>query len=172
MDKEKQLKINKVKEQMENRNLMPVAASTTKGYSSLMKLILDSTDVRKALKKIKNETFKASFGQYISQIIISKGFTNKEVIEKAGFSKDYFYQVINGRKKQPSRDKVLQLCIGLELGVEEANTLLKKANHNELYARNERDVIIILCLNNSYSLNETDEILFELQHETLILNDL
>ena len=113
-------------------------------------MILGSKDLRKTLSGIQNETFKASLGQYISQIIISKGFSNKEVIVNAGFSKNYFYQVLNGRKKQPGRDKVFQLCFGLKLGVEEANTLLKKAGHNELYARNERDVIVMLCLNNSF----------------------
>ncbi|MCM3584973.1 helix-turn-helix domain-containing protein [Mesobacillus maritimus] len=171
MEKKKQLNLNRVKEQMKNRNVVHVSSSTTLGYSSLINTILGSTEVRKAIKRIKNETFKASLGQYISQIIISKGLSNKEVIEKAGFSKDYFYQVLNGRKKQPGRDKVLQLCFGLELGVEDSNTLLKKAGHNELYARNERDVIIMLCINNSYSLDETDEILFELQHDTLIPNE-
>lgn len=171
MEKEKQLKLNSVKEQMKTRNFMPALSGTTIGYSSLKSSILGSTDVRKVLRRIKNETFKASLGQYLSQIIISKGFSNKEVIEKAGFSKDYFYQVLNGRKKQPGRDKILQLCFGLELAVEESNTLLKKAGHNELYARDERDVIVMFCLKNSYSLHETDEILFELQHDTLIPND-
>lgn len=171
MEEEKQIKLDRNNEPMGNSNFIP-ASSTSIGYSSLIKTILGFTDVRKALKEIKDETLKFNLGQYISQIITFKGFTNKEVIERAGFSKDYFYQVINGRKKKPGRDKVLQLCFGLELGVEESNTLLKKAGHNELYGRNERDGIIMLCINNSYSLNETDEILYELQHETLIPNNL
>ena len=53
-------------------------------------MILGSKDVRKALRRIKNKTFKASLGQYISQIIISKSFSNKEVIEKAGLVRIIF----------------------------------------------------------------------------------
>ena len=53
--------------------------------------------------------------QYISQIIISNGFSNKEVIVNAGFSKNYFYQVLNGRKKQPGRDKILSTLFRIKV---------------------------------------------------------
>ena len=69
--------------------------------------------------------------------------------------------MINGTRK-PTKDKLLQLCFGLKATVEEANRILVIADAGGLYGKNRRDCIIIFALDKGLSLNETNELLYEL----------
>jgi len=73
--------------------------------------------------------------------------------------KNYAYQIFNGNKTHPSRDKMIALAIGMGLNVLETRKLLKIAGACDLYARNPRDSVIIFGLNNRLSLIDTNELL-------------
>lgn len=51
----------------------------------------------------------------------------------------------------PSRDKLIQLAIGLELDVEDTQTLLKMGGMAPLYAKIKREAAIIFCINKGYT---------------------
>lgn len=71
----------------------------------------------------------------------------------------YGYQVLNGTKK-PSRDKILQLCIGGSFSLKETNKVLKLGNCGELYSKNTRDAVIILGINKKLNVLQINELLF------------
>lgn len=57
------------------------------------------------------------------------------------------YEIMSGKTtKNISRNKVIMLCFGLKLTVDEAQQLLKKSGYAPLYARDTRDSIIIYSL--------------------------
>ena len=62
--------------------------------------------------------------------------------------------------KKPSRDKILQFCIGANFNLEESNKALKIGNAGELYAKVPRDSIIIFGINNNLSIMAINELLF------------
>ena len=89
-----------------------------------------------------------------------------EVILESQIPRTYAYQIFQG-SKQAGRDKILQLAFAMKLDLEETNRLLTIANHPLLYAKKQRDAILIFSISNRYSLMETNELLYEFHQELL-----
>lgn len=78
----------------------------------------------------------------------------------------YAYQIFSGTKT-PTRDKVLMLCIGFSLAVEETQRLLKITGYAQLYSKDERDNVILFGLTKKLSIIEINDILYEMNHNIL-----
>lgn len=63
-------------------------------------------------------------------------------------SKSYVYDILNGTKRNPSRDVVLLLCIAVHADRKQTRRLLEKYGHRDLYAKDTRDIIIATYINN------------------------
>ena len=68
-----------------------------------------------------------------------------QVIERSQIERTYGHQLFNGTRR-PSRDKVLQLALGLGLSVDETQRLLRAAGKSQLYPRLKRDAVILYAL--------------------------
>lgn len=79
----------------------------------------------KSLKDIQNTEI-ITFGQYLQQLINKKGMKNADVYNKANIDKRYFSKIINDKIK-PSKEKLLAICIGLRLNLDEMNDFLNMA---------------------------------------------
>ena len=99
-----------------------------------------------------------SFNHCLYDLIQDSGLKNAQVFLAADMSESYGYQLLSG-KRQPSRDTVLRLGFGLNLSIEQTNTLLKLAEKSELYVKNKRDAIIMFALNNHYSILQVNTLL-------------
>lgn len=99
----------------------------------------------------------SSIAEYLDVLVKEKGVSKSEVIKRANLDKNYAYQIFNGNKTNPSRDKVLMLAVGMCLTLNETRKLLKIAGLSDLYARSPRDSVIIFCINKGMSLIETNE---------------
>ena len=88
----------------------------------------------------------------------SKGLKKSDVVKRSMLG-NYAYNIINGDRKKPERDKLIMLCFGLRLTAEEANRLLKMSSNGELYIRNPRDLVIIYALDRNQSVIDTNEAL-------------
>ena len=100
-----------------------------------------------------------SLDEYLGVLLKEKNLKKSEVIEKSNLDKNYAYQLFNGIKKNPSRDKILMLAFGMKLTLDETRKLLKIAGLSDLYVRIPRDSVIIFCLQNGKNLIETNEML-------------
>ena len=74
-------------------------------------------------------------------------------------SEIYLHQVFSGRRN-PSRDRLLCLCIGLGCSLEETQRLLQQASYAQLYPRIKRDAIISHGILHGTELNEINDKLF------------
>lgn len=81
-----------------------------------------------------------------------------EIIDRAQVDRTYGYQLFNGTRK-PSRDKIIQLCLGMELNLKESNYLLKCAQKSPLYAKSERDSAIIYGISHAMTVDQVNELL-------------
>lgn len=115
----------------------------------------------------KNYMISKSLSEYLRELIEEKKLIKAEVIKKAQLNENYAYQLLSGLKSNPKRDKLICLCIGMELSVDETNSILKIAGLSPLYPRIKRDSIIILAINNNESVVKLNEKLFEQNEETL-----
>ena len=88
------------------------------------------------------------------------GLPKAEIARRSGMSEVYLHQVFSGRRN-PSRDRLLALCVGMGASLEEANQLLRQAAYAQLYPRLRRDAII------RHSLVEINESLFMENEKTL-----
>ncbi|MCQ2463405.1 MAG: hypothetical protein MJ177_08405 [Clostridia bacterium] len=113
------------------------------------------------------ELFFGSVSQYLETMMRNKNLNKSDVIKRSNLDKNYAYQIFNGTKKNPSRNKMLMIAIGMELNIEETQTLLKMSELTELYVRMPRDSIIIHCINMKKNIIETNEILNDYKQELL-----
>lgn len=98
---------------------------------------------------------------YLHQLLEERSLIQSKVVADARLNRTYGYEIFEGKKKNPARDKVLAIALAMGLTLTEANRLLRAANRNELYCKNRRDVIIIFALEHGYSLQRTNEVLYE-----------
>ncbi len=73
------------------------------------------------------------------------------IFARSQLAPSYAYQIFNGTR-MPSRDKIIQLAFGLNLNLEEANTLLQSGIKQPLYAKIPRDSIIMFALIHQHSI--------------------
>jgi DNA-binding phage protein len=107
-----------------------------------------------------------SLSSVLNAKIEEKGMKKSEVIRKAKLDTTFGYQIFSG-ERNPTRDKVLQLAIALELTVKETQRLLTSAGVSDLYPKLRRDAIIIYCVNKKMTVDEIDETLFAFHEETI-----
>lgn len=94
------------------------------------------------------------------------GLPKAEIARRSGMSEVYLHQVFSGRRN-PSRDRLLALCVGMDASLEEAGQLLKQAGYAQLYPRLRRDAIISHGLIHHRPLREINEALFAENEKTL-----
>lgn len=135
--------------------------------STLNKLLSSASNIDEFIDTYDFDLTAVSFEQYLARLAQEKGCSIPEIIRRAYMNESYCYQLIKGTRK-PSRDKILQLCFGMRLNLEEANRLLRAGEKNELYCRNKRDAVIIFGLNNSLPIIDVEEILLERGLDTLL----
>lgn len=99
-------------------------------------------------------------GRALTVLLSDCGKKKAAVIARSNVEKHYAYQIFED-KKTPSRDKMIMLCIGMELSYEQTNTLFKVTGYSPLYAKDLRDNIIIYSLENKINVVDTNYLLDE-----------
>lgn len=135
-----------------------------KSTKELLELLKNTKDYKDFSKENYNDLIKADLPSELNKILIEKNLKKSLVIEKSNLDKTYAYQIFSGVKK-PSRDKLLQLCFGMDLSLDEVQKLLKTTSYALLYAKDKRDSVIIFALSKNLSVIETNELLYELNYE-------
>lgn len=102
----------------------------------------------------------------IQRIFDEKGMSKAQLAKQSGISEVYLHQLFSGRRF-PSRSRLLCLCFGLGVTVDEAQSLLQQARHAPLYSRDRRDAIIIFALSHHMTLFEVNDKLFTENLDTL-----
>ena len=133
--------------------------------------LLEILESKKSIEAFFNEEIDelifSSLSEYLELLISEKKLRKSTVIKRSNLDKNYAYQIFNGNKEKPSRNKVIMLAFGMGLSVLETRKLLKVAGVSDLYARNPRDSIIIYCLSKGLSLIDANEYLNDYNLELL-----
>ncbi len=139
-----------------------------KSTDELLKILNAEEEIESYIEENKEDLINLSLSDYLDDMLKKYNITKNEAINNSALNQIYGYQIFDGKKKSPSRDKLIQLIFGLGLDVTDAQRLLKIAGVNELYPRIKRDSIIIFAINKKVSVSECDELLFELGEETIL----
>lgn len=138
-----------------------------KSTEELLEILKNKKSINDYFEEEIDELVFSSLAEYLELLINEKKLKKSEVILKSNLDKNYAYQIFNGNKINPSRNKILMLAFGMSLSVGEARKLLKVACVSDLYARSPRDSIIIYCLNKQLSLIDANEYLNDYNLELL-----
>lgn len=133
-------------------------------------------EILKSTSKI--ETYLSEFPEVIPQeslhialekLLSEKNISRSQCIEDSGLDRTSAYQIFDGRCRAPSRDRLLALCLAMRLTLNEVHTLFCSTGFPDLYAKNQRDSVLIFAFQKHLSVLETNELLFDLGIELLKL---
>ena len=122
--------------------------------------IKTATDIEDYLKKNNPYLLKDSLSEHLHMLLSGKGLTRADVIRGSLLGRAYVYRIFAG-EKLPSRDKLIALAFGLQLSDEETQKMLKLSGNRELYARDERDALILFALQRGMSIMDTNGMLLD-----------
>lgn len=129
--------------------------------SEILELLNKAEDIELFTKEHTDCFGDLTLAGYLEHLMETKGLKKSQVIKASGLNESFAYQIFAGYKN-PSRDKLLSLAIGMQLTLTECQRFLKLAGVSELYAKNRRDAIIIFGLNKGLSIFQINDILFDL----------
>lgn len=137
---------------------------------------VSTNDLRKALTDAESiETFLSENEEEFSSIevsdmladLFSKTKISKSTLAKdAGISEVYLHQIFS-RKRTPSRNRLLSICLALNVTLNDAQELLQKSGYASLYPRSKRDSIIMYALLHGIKPDKVNDMLFKIGEDTL-----
>ena len=134
-----------------------------KSTDELMAILKEKNNYDEFLAECSNEIIH-NISTYLNAFMTET--TVSALSKQSGLSESYLYKLLEGKRANPSRDTLLQICFGLNLDIEQCNCLLKAGNFNILYPRIKRDSIIIFCINKKYTLIQCDQMLADSGEKT------
>ena len=86
---------------------------------------------------------------------------DKIIVIGGGFAGLQFAKKLNGNRTNPSRDRVIALCIACHMNLTDTNRALKTAGLSPLYSKVSRDAAIIIMINKcEYDIGIINEFLY------------
>ena len=137
-----------------------------KDTSDLRDELLSQPHLDEYLKENGDQFVSWGLTEQLLRFFDEKNVSKAAVSRNGGVSEVYLYQVLSGRRN-PSRDRLLCICFGLETSLEETQQLLKRAGFAPLYPRLKRDAIILHGIIHGTSLAAVNDSLFEENEGTL-----
>ncbi|MBD5490384.1 MAG: XRE family transcriptional regulator [Lachnospiraceae bacterium] len=122
--------------------------------------IESATDFVDYITNNKENLITTSLSAHLNMLLSQKGLKVVDVIRGSLLGRAYVYQIFS-EDKNPSRDKMIALAFGLHLSGEETQKMLKLSGNRELYARDERDALILFAIHRKKNIMETNELLID-----------
>lgn len=137
-----------------------------KSTADLSQELMTEPDITAYIKENKFSFVDSSVPELLTKLIEERKISKAELARRSGMSEVYLHQLFSGRRK-PSRDRLLCLCIGLNLTLDETQRLLQLAEFAQLYPRIKREAMISHGICHGTSLEEMNELLFAENEKTL-----
>lgn len=107
------------------------------------------SDYDKYLKNNKDSMLSESnsFSTYVKELMNKNKIKQQEVFLKADVPERYGYKLLSGEKHTKQRDVIVRICYAAEFTLSETQRALRKYGMAELYAKDERDALIMIAFN-------------------------
>ena len=137
-----------------------------KSTSDLCQELMEESNIDSYISDNHRYFSEQSIAGLLTALFERKKISKAALARKASMSEVYLHQVFSGRRN-PSRDRLLCLCIGLGATLEETQLLLKEAAYAQIYPKNKRDAIIGHGIIHHTELDEINDKLFSENEKTL-----
>lgn len=109
---------------------------------------LKSTSTDDFASYLENLQNTPTLSEFFSSYIANHNLKTSQIIRNSGISQSYAHEILDGKKKNPSRDYLLALCLGAHMDLPTVQRALRIAQLGELYAKVPRDAAIMIHINN------------------------
>ena len=124
-------------------------------------------DYEKYVANENTETYE-DLADFLNRYIGANNLTLSDIIKASSLSRDYAYSIFNGNRKNPTKDRVIAICLACHMNLENTQRALKLCNAGTLYAKNNRDAAITICINRGiYDIAAINDFLFDHNLEVL-----
>ena len=138
----------------------------SKSTDDLKQELMSDSDIDSYIKENESYFVDRSVTEMLTGFYERRNMTKSQLAQRSCMSEIYLHQIFSGRRR-PSRDKILCLCIGMDLSIEDTQRLLKEASFAQLYPRIRREAIIYHGIVHHTPLNEINDKLFEADEKAL-----
>lgn len=126
--------------------------------STTQLLDIIKSDENLTLEQLLLQVPEIDFVTYLETLLLKKDVSKSELIKMTNLHRTYAYQIFNGQKK-PSRSKIIQIALALQLDIRETDNLLSLSDNGYLYPKVRYDAIILYALEHKKSIIDTNLIL-------------
>ena len=109
-----------------------------------------------------------TLAEYLNHLLAEKHLSKMDVVRDSSLERLYAYHIFAGRKRNPSRNKVISLALAMKLTPEETQYLLYYAGAEHLYVRNPRDSILWYALDHHMSVVDSNIMLQKMSELPLL----
>ncbi len=138
-----------------------------KDTDELRSALMQTADLDDFLSENKENFCGKNIQELLNNLYVKTDLTKAELARRSGMSSVYLHQLFSGRRN-PSRDRLICLMIGMGASLEDTQTLLKRGGFAELYVKDRRDAIIIFGITHGKDLAQINDDLFDKNVETLM----
>jgi len=132
----------------------------------LQRQLFEAGDIFTFMKEHDGHYQDVTFKTFLEHLLETKALKKPDVIKASGIGESYAYQIFSG-KKNPSRDKLLALAVGMRLTIDECRRFLYLAGVNQLNPKNRRDAAILLGVQKGASVFVINDTLAELNEHMI-----
>lgn len=133
-----------------------------KTTEQLMNELKKTKDIVAFVEKNQEEMLDMSLSEYLRQLLEKYRLEKSVVFRRAKMmDNNYGYELFRDDSKKASRDKLIQICLGFPLEIEEAQEVLRRGKVSTLYPRDQRDAYVLFALKNGYDMDQLNDLLFE-----------
>lgn len=131
--------------------------------------IMNADNLDSYLKNNNEDVTRVSLAAYLQSMLDEHGCSKADIIRRSEMSgSNYVYEVFRSDEKAVSRDKLIALCMGFPLSVEETQKALKLGKVGELYPRDRRDAYILFAVKSGMTVADLNELLYDNELKELV----
>lgn len=139
---------------------------TRKNTNQLLHELMDTNDLHRVLTENDANFREDGLTDALQRLFEERNMAKTTLAKSSGISEVYLHQVFAGRRN-PSRDRLLCICVGLGITLDETQRMLTQGGYAQLYPRTRRDAIISYGVVHQLPLGEVNDKLFAEQEKTL-----
>lgn len=137
-----------------------------KDTTHLLQELRNCSDFQSFYRENEEYLPKHSLSEYLDELVKKYEIKKAEAIRRAELSEVYGYQIFSGRRV-PERKKLLSLAVGMRIGLDEVQKLLKCSGYAPLYAKNAFDCVVIFGICKNLTVAEINDLLYDYSMDTL-----
>lgn len=138
-----------------------------KTTDELLKIISQESRLERFFQCNSDEFEHTTLTDELNRLLILHQISKAQVVRHSLMDKTYTYQIFDGTKTNPSRNKLLAICLAMKISLSETQHILRLGHCEQLYPRDMRDSVIIYSIHHGTSVMDTNLILYDMQKEPL-----